>query len=146
MRGAPASVAIMVVVATLVVSSVQAESARESVTFYGGPATRQYVSKIVFHGNFVVDGTTLGLAYDRRIVDVGAGFALEIEAQVTHSFMTSPYTSIAGGLGIRFDTSRWTRQPSRVAFYSGRSYADDGGTKSGVTRVRHGRICGPVHE
>jgi hypothetical protein len=119
----------MVVVVTLVVSSVQAESARQSVTVYAGPATRQYVSNIVFHGNFAVDGTTLGLAYDRRIFDLGAGLTLEIEGQVAHSFMDTPYTSMGAGLGVRFDTSRWTRQPSSVAFYSGPSYADDGGTK-----------------
>jgi hypothetical protein len=122
---------IAIAIATFASSDAQAESARQSVTVYGGPATRRYVSEIFLHGHFDVDGTTLGLAYDRRVFDLGAGFALEIEVQVTHFFMSFPYTSVAAGVGIRYDTSRWIGRRSSFAVYSGPSYADDGGSKNG---------------
>ena len=106
------------------------------VTFYGGPPTRRYMSEIFFEGNFSVDGAMLGLAHDRRLADLGSGFTLETEIQTTHFFMSRPYSSVGGGLGVRYDTSRWTKQPSSFAVYSGPSYADD----SAVSEGKSGRF------
>lgn len=125
MRRALATVLALIAFAKFAVSDSHAKSARQSVTFYGGPATRRYMSQIFFQGNVSVEGAMLGLAYDRRLADLGSGFTLETEIEVTHFFMSRPYSSVAGGLGLRYDTSRWTKQPSSFAFYSGPSYADD---------------------
>jgi len=125
MRPALATVLALIACAKFEVSDSHAEAARQSVTFYGGPATRRYMSEIFFQGNLSVDGAMLGLAYDRRLADLGSGFTLETEIQMTHFFMGRPYSSVAGGLGLRYDTSRWTKRPSSFAFYSGPSYADD---------------------
>jgi hypothetical protein len=119
-----AIVSILVAVACFPFPDAVAESARQSVTFYGGPATRQFVSEII-QGHFNVDGTMLGLAYDRQLADLGAGFDLEAEVQVTHFFMNPSYSTVAVGVGVRYDTSRWTGQASSFAFYTGPSYADD---------------------
>jgi hypothetical protein len=125
MKRALATVLVLIACAKFAASDSHAESARQSVTFYGGPGTRRYMSQIFFQGNVSIDGTMLGLAYDRRLADLGSGFTLETEIQVTHFFMSRPYSSVAGGFGIRYDTSRWTKQPSSFAVYSGPSYADD---------------------
>ena len=107
-----------------------AETSRQSVTLYGGPATTQYVSHIV-QGDFTVDGGLLGLAYDRQLASLGSGFTLEAEAQVAHAFMNRSYTTVAAGLGVRYDTSGWTSQESSFAFYTGPSYADNIGRTEG---------------
>jgi len=107
------------------VSARYAESAQQSVALYGGPATRRYVSQILFHGQFDLDGAMLGLAYDRRLAYLGAGFALEVDLEAAHFFMKRSYSSMAAGLGIRYDTSRWIGKPSSFAVYTGPSYADD---------------------
>jgi len=67
----------------------------------------------------------VGLAYDRRLANLGVGFTLDAEVQVTHFFTSRSYSTVAGGLGVRYDTSRWARQGSSFAFYTGPSYAND---------------------
>ena len=99
-----------------------ADPVRQSVTFYAGPATHQYVSQIV-QGHFAVDGMMLGLAYDRQLAKLSADFSLEADIQVTHFFDGRSYSTVAGGLGVRYDASRWTGQASSFAFYTGPSYA-----------------------
>lgn len=101
-----------------------AEPLRQSVTFYGGPATHQFVSQI-FQGNFDVNGAILGLAYDRWLSDLGAGFSLEAEVQAALFFANPISSTVAGGLGVRHDTTHWTGRPSSLAFYTGPSYADE---------------------
>jgi len=113
----------LIAIACFPVPNAVAESAGQSVTLYGGPATHQFVSEII-QGHFSVDGTMLGLAYDRQLADLGAGFVIEAEAQATHFFMNPSYSTVAAGLGVRYDTSRWTGQASSFAFYTGPSYAD----------------------
>jgi hypothetical protein len=101
-----------------------AQPLRQSLTLYGGPATHQFVSHIV-QGNFDIDGAMLGLAYDRRVSDLGGGFSLEAEAQAV-LFIANPTSSaVAAGLGVRYDTSHWTSRPSSLAFHTGPSYADE---------------------
>jgi len=124
MRPPLAIVSILIAFACFPAPDAAAEPPRQSVTLYGGPATHQFVSQI-FQGNFDVDGMMLGLAYDRRLADLGAGFTLEAEVQATHFFMSPPSSAVAGGLGVRYDTSHWTSHASSFAFYTGPSYADD---------------------
>ena len=118
-----AIISVMIALACFPVSDATAESALQSVTLYVGPTTRQFASEIV-QGHFNIDGTMLGLAYDRQLTDLGAGFRLEAEAQATHFFMKPSYSTLAAGLGVRYDTSRWIGQASSFAFYTGPSYAD----------------------
>lgn len=118
-----AIVSILVAFSCFPVRDAVAEDVRQSVTFYAGPATHQYVSQIV-QGQFAVDGMMLGLAYDRHLAKLGADFSLEAEVQVTHFFDGRSYSTAAGGLGVRYDASRWTGQAASFAFYTGPSYAD----------------------
>jgi hypothetical protein len=124
MRRTLVIVSILIAFAYVPVLDAVAEPPRQSVTFYGGPATYQFVSQI-FQGNFGVDGMMWGLAYDRGLSDLGAGFTLEAEVQATHFFNNPSSSAVAGGLGVRYDTSHWTSQASSFAFYTGPSYADD---------------------
>ena len=39
--------------------------------------------------------------------------------------MNPSYSTVAAGVGVRYDTSKWTGQVSSFAFYTGPSYADD---------------------
>ena len=100
-----------------------AESVRQSVIFYAGPATHQFASQIV-QGQFAVDGMMLGLTYTRQLAKLGADFSLEADVEVTHFFDGRSYSTVAGGLGVRYDASRWTGQASSFAFYTGPSYAN----------------------
>jgi hypothetical protein len=124
MRRPFAIVSILIASAWLPIPDAAAAPPRQSVTFYAGPATHQFVSQI-FQGNFDVDGAMLGLAYDRWLADLGAGFTLEAEVQVTHFFNNPSSSAVAGGVGVRYDTSHWIGQASSFAFYTGPSYADD---------------------
>jgi len=124
MRRPLAIVSILSAFAFFRASDAIAQTFRQSLTLYGGPATHQFVSQII-QGNFDVDGMMLGLTYDRWLSDLGAGFTLEAEVQVAHFFGNPSSSAVAGGLGVRYDTSHWTRQASSFAFYTGPSYADD---------------------
>ena len=77
-----ATTSVKVALSMLSTSYAQAENTPQSLTLYGGPATRRYVSDIVFHGSFHLDGTMLGLAYDRGLASLGGGFTLEGELQM----------------------------------------------------------------
>jgi len=76
---------------------------------------------------------TLGLAYDRRLADLGSGFTLETEIQMTHFFMNRPYSSVA--VALAYDTTHRVGPNSRpvFAFYTGPSYADDSALSEGKT-------------
>ena len=125
------TISTMVGLAMLPISCAQAQDASQSLTLYGGPATRRYVSDIFLHGNFDLDGVLLGVAYDRRLAALGGGFTFEGELQVNHLFMDHSYSSISGGAGLRYDTTRWIGRPSSFAVYTGPSYADDGAQSTG---------------
>jgi len=101
-----------------------AQPLRQSLTLYGGPATHQFVSHII-QGNFDIDGAMLGLAYDRWVSDLGGAFSLEAEAQAVFFIANPTSSAVAGGLGVRYDTSHWTSHPSSLAFHTGPSYADE---------------------
>jgi len=92
---------------------------------YVGPATNNYTSQI-FHGDFGVEGPALGLALDRNLFYLGAGFSLLAEAQVVHYFFNPPTTTFGLGLGIKYDLlSIAPDAPVTVALYMGPSYSLD---------------------
>ncbi|HKU54907.1 MAG TPA: hypothetical protein VJP60_06050 [Rhizomicrobium sp.] len=85
----------------------------------------------IVQGNFDIDGAMLGLAYDRWLTDLGGGFSLEAEVQAVLFFSNPTSSAVAGGLGLRHDTSQWSSRPSSLAFHTGPSYADEAARNAG---------------
>jgi hypothetical protein len=96
-----------------------------SATLYAGPATNNYTSQI-FHGNINIQGPMLGLALDRNLAYLGAGFSLLAEGQAAHYFFSPPTTTFGLGLGIKYEMfSIAPEAPVSLAFYMGPSYSFD---------------------
>jgi hypothetical protein len=94
------------------------------VTLYGGPSTDYSSSQLFLKGKFRADAAMLGVAADRHLADLGWGFALEGEGQITHYFDGADYTTLNAGIGARFTDFPWQR-PTSVALFTGPSWADD---------------------
>lgn len=102
-----------------------AEEGPWSATLYAGPATNNYASQI-FHGEFHIQGPMAGLAIDRDLFYLGAGFRIVGEAQATHYFLDPPTSTFAVGLGLKYDRlSLGPNIPVTVALYLGPSYSID---------------------
>ncbi len=91
-----------------------------SATLYGGPASYSRASDI-FNGRGRLNGAMFGLAVDKRLIDLGSGISIGAEGQVTEYAITHTYTTVALGLGLRFDRFPWNN--TSLAIYSGPSYA-----------------------
>jgi len=110
-----------------------------SATLYAGPATNNYTSQI-FSGHLDIRGAMVGLAIDRNLFDLGAGFRLVGEAQAAHYFLDPSTSTFAVGLGLKYDRlSLGADIPVAVALYLGPSYSIDPpqyATDSGLVRYR----------
>lgn len=93
-------------------------------TLYAGPATASSSSEIFFHGDLHPDAAMVGLALDRHLWAIGGGFNLEGEGQVTRFAGDRNYTTLALGLGLRYDMAPW-QVPASIALFTGPSWADD---------------------
>jgi hypothetical protein len=94
-----------------------------SATLYAGPATNTISSEIIA-GHLHVDGMMIGVAVDRKLVDLGSGFSLGAEVQLTQYLGDHAYNTGALGVGVRFDRFPW-RAPTVLSLYTGPSYATD---------------------
>lgn len=65
----------------------------------------------------------IGLAVDRQLGELGWGFSLDGEGQVTHFAGDRNYTTLNLGLGLRFHDFPWAA-PTSVALFTGPSWAD----------------------
>lgn len=92
-------------------------------TVYGGIATRNDTTQLFLHGHFHPDGTRLGVAINRTLVDLGSGFSLEGEASAATFLNKSDETSFDLGLGVRYRFHVFDN-PTSVAMITGPSYAD----------------------
>ncbi len=125
MQGKLAAFAIAMLSLTAASQGAWAKGTLWSATLYAGPASNDFASQIV-SGKFRVEGAMAGVALDRNLAYLGAGFKLVAEAQATHYFMDRPTTTFSAGLGIKYDAlSAGPGMPVAVAFYMGPSYAID---------------------
>jgi hypothetical protein len=80
----------------------------------------------ILSGNFDVNGGMVGLAVDRKLINLGSGISFGAEAQLTRFFGKYAYGTAALGVGFRFDSFPWSRHlPTTFAIFSGPSYAPD---------------------
>jgi hypothetical protein len=111
--------------AGLVVSEPAFADGPWSITAYGGPSSTKFVTQIL-SGNFDVNGGMVGLAVDRKLINLGSGISFGAEAQLTQFFGKYTYGTGALGVGFRFDRFPWSRHlPTTMAIFSGPSYAPD---------------------
>jgi hypothetical protein len=94
-----------------------------SATLYGGPATNTISSEIIA-GHLQINGMMIGLAIDRKLAELGSGFSLGAEGQLTQYLGDHTYNTGALGIGVRFDRFPW-RAPTLLSLYTGPSYATD---------------------
>ncbi len=94
-----------------------------STTLYAGSFTTHWASQILA-GGFVSNGGMVGLAVDRRLVDLGSGISIGAEGQVTQYFSGYRFSTAAFGVGLRFNSFPWSDHVrTTLAVYSGPSYA-----------------------
>ena len=95
-----------------------------STTFYAGPETHDDSSQIFLKGQFHPDGTVVGIAVDRDVAELGSGFTLADEGDVTHFITKQDETTVDLGVGVVFHEFPWAT-PTAVALFTGPSWADD---------------------
>lgn len=112
--------------AVVLLGAAHAEAAGPwSATLYAGPSSTKFVTQIL-GGDFEVNGGMVGLALDRGLFKLGSGISIAAELQATHFFGTYTYSTVAFGVGLRFDEFPWSdRLPTTFAIYTGPSYAPD---------------------
>ena len=94
-----------------------------SVTLYGGPTTDTFTSDIIT-GHLHIIGGMAGIAVNRKLAYLGAGFSLMAEGQATQYFIHDAYQSVSLGIGVSFDRFPW-KIPTTLSLYAGPSYAFD---------------------
>ena len=92
-----------------------------SATLYAGPAVNRWVTTIL-GGNIKPNGAMLGLALDGRIARLTSKLSLAGEVQFTQFAFGVNYSTVSGGIGVRYDGSTWG-VPTTFAIYTGPSYA-----------------------
>jgi len=94
-----------------------------SISLYAGPTTDTITTQIAT-GHLHIIGAMIGLAGNRRLAKLGAGFSLAAEGQVTQYLTHDPYQTVSLGLGVSYDRFPWAA-PTTLAVYVGPSYAFD---------------------
>lgn len=95
-----------------------------SITIYGGPWTQRVVSEIIGRGRFDVSGGMIGAAADARAFELGWGFSVGFDGQVTQTVTGHSYETFALGIGLVFDGFPWRqRLPTTLSIYTGPSYS-----------------------
>jgi hypothetical protein len=116
--------ATVLITAVFLATASRAEDGLGSATLYGGAASDNLASQIFFHADFAPVGGMVGVAPDVKLANLGAGFTLEAEAQLTQYVIREDYKTFALGLGFRFHNFPWSdRLPTSLAIYTGPSYA-----------------------
>jgi hypothetical protein len=92
-------------------------------SLYGGIATRNDTTDIFLKGHFHPDGARLGVALDRELADLGAGFTLEAELAAATFLSKGDETSVDLGLGVRYSFD-FLGNAESIALMTGPSFAD----------------------
>ncbi|HEY4124007.1 MAG TPA: hypothetical protein VGM36_05300, partial [Rhizomicrobium sp.] len=92
-----------------------------SATLYAGVATNRNFTDLLDSG-FAVHNAMAGFALNRRLVNLGGGFSLSAEGQITQYTFGHNYETAALGLGLEFNRFPWD-WPTTFSAYVGPSYA-----------------------
>lgn len=101
-----------------------------SATLYAGVSTNRNITDVLDSG-FAVHNAMAGFSLNRRLVNLGGGFSLAAEGQITQYTFGHNYETAALGLGMEFNRFPW-RWPTAFSMYTGPSYAINP-----VTTARH---------
>jgi hypothetical protein len=118
---------IIAAICVTAVVAVMPASARErpwSVSVYYGPASTKYFCAFLQDWNMHPTATMLGVALDRRLVDLGYDISLAAEVQAGTYFFGHTNVTYGAGLGLQFGRP-FGFDSARFSIYIGPSYATD---------------------
>ncbi len=95
-----------------------------SVTVYVGPATTKFFGAVFTSGRMQPNAVMVGLAGDTRLLYLGQGVSLGVEAEITQYGFGHANTTFSLGLGFQANAP-FGLEHTRFSVYDGPSYALD---------------------